>query len=108
MSPTLPVTGMARHLLRWSLGALVLVVPSGLSMFAAHATEFIGNPAFRVKLALLAAAAINAVWFHRTTLRTVAEWNTGTAVPVAGRMAAGVSLALWIGVICCGRLLAYL
>lgn len=107
-SPRLPVAGLARHLLRWSLGSLLLVVPSGLMMFSAHATEFADNTAFRVKMALLVAAAANAVWFHRTSFRTVAEWNTEAPPPAGSRVAAGVSLVLWIGVICCGRLIAYL
>ncbi len=108
ISPMLPVAGMARHLLRWSIGSLVLVVPSGLMMFAAHATEFVDNPAFRVKLALLTAAAINAIVFHRTIFNSVADWNTDAPIPAAARAAAGISLALWVGVICCGRLIAYL
>jgi hypothetical protein len=108
LSPRLPVAGMARHLLRWSLGSLLVVVPSGLMMFSAHATEFADNPAFRVKMALLVTAAANAAWFHRTSFRSVAEWNTEVPPPLGSRIAAGVSLLLWIGVICCGRLLAYL
>ncbi len=107
-SRSLPVSGMARHLLRWSLGSLLLVVPSGLMMFSAHATEFADNTAFRVKMLLLVTAAANAAWFHRTSFRSVADWNTGVPSPLASRVAAGVSLALWIGVIGCGRLIAYL
>lgn len=108
LSRSLPVSGMARHLLRWSLGSLLLVVPSGLMMFSAHATEFADNTAFRVKMALLVTAAANAAWFHRTSFRSVADWNTDVAPPSASRVAAGVSLALWVGVIGCGRLIAYL
>jgi hypothetical protein len=107
-SRSLPVSGMARHLLRWSLGSLLLVVPSGLMMFSAHATEFADNTAFRVKMLLLVTAAANAAWFHRTSFRSVADWNTGVPPPLASRVAAGTSLTLWIGVICCGRLIAYL
>jgi hypothetical protein len=107
-SRSLPVSGMARHLLPWSLGSLLLVVPSGLMMFSAHATEFADNTAFRVKMLLLATAAANAAWFHRTSFRSVGDWNTGVAPPLQSRVAAGVSLALWIGVIGCGRLIAYL
>ena len=107
-SRSLPVSGMARHLLRWSLGSLLLVVPSGLMMFSAHATEFADNTAFRVKLLLLVTAAANAAWFHQTSFRSVGDWNTKVAPPLQSRIAAGVSLALWIGVICCGRLIAYL
>ena len=66
------------------------------------------TPAFRVKVLLLVAAATNAVLFHRTSFRSVANWNTAVAPPTASRVAAVTSLALWIGVICCGRLIAYL
>ncbi len=108
LSRGLPVSGMARHLLRWSMASLLFVVPSGFMMFSAHATEFFDNTAFRLKMLLLAAAAANAILFHRTSYRSVANWNTAVAPPMAGRVAAVVSLALWIGVISCGRLIAYL
>src|ERR1700682_2084751 len=42
----LPVTALARHLLRWSWAGLALVAPAGLMMFTRHATEFATNPAF--------------------------------------------------------------
>ena len=108
VSPTLPASAMARHHLPWARAALVLVVPSGLLMFMAHATEFAGNPAFRVKLILLAAAGLNALLFHRGAFRSVAGWESHTAIPLTARAAAVVSLLLWIGVISAGRLLAYL
>ena len=52
----LPVSAMAAHLLRWARLALLLVVPSGVLMFMAHATEFAASPAFQLKLLLIAAA----------------------------------------------------
>jgi hypothetical protein len=76
-------------------------------MFAAHATEFYGNPAFRLKLVLLAAGAGNAFVFHRWPFRSVACWDLEAPAPAAARAAALASLALWTGVIACGRLLAY-
>jgi hypothetical protein len=103
----LPVAGMERHLLPWARLAMLLVVPSGLLMFAAHATEFATNPAFRLKLLLLAAAGSNAFVFHRWPFRSVARWDLGAPAPAAARAAALASLVLWTGVIACGRLLAY-
>ena len=50
LSRGLPVSGMARHLLRWSMASLLFVVPSGFMMFSAHATEFFDNTAFRLKI----------------------------------------------------------
>src|SRR4030095_14286659 len=106
LSPKLPVADMARHLLRWSLLSLVLILPTGFAMFAAHATEFAENPAFQLKLALLVAAAVNAMLFHRTSFRSVNDWNTKVTPPASSRAAAVVSLSIWLGVIGCGRLIA--
>lgn len=108
VSRALPVTGMERHLLRAARLSLLLVVPSGLLMFVAHATEMADNPAFRLKLVLLLAAAVNAGVFHRAPLRSVTQWDRHARAPFAARVAAALSLVLWIGVITCGRLLAYL
>jgi predicted membrane protein len=108
VSSALPVTGMERHLLRGARLSLLLVVPSGLLMFSAHATEMADNPAFRLKLALLLAAAVNAGVFHRVPFRSVRHWDRNAPAPPAARVAAALSLILWIGVITCGRLLAYL
>jgi hypothetical protein len=108
VSPALPASGMARHHLPWARAALLLVVPSGLAMFTAHATDFASSPAFRVKLILLAAAGLNALIFHRGVYRSVAGWEVQAPVPITARVAAVVSLVLWLGVISAGRLLAYL
>lgn len=95
------------HLLTWSRAGFALVVPTGFMMFTAHATEFAVNPAFRLKLILIALALLNAAAFHRWPFRSVAGWEVGRGTPVWARTAATVSLACWIGAIACGRLLAY-
>ena len=107
LSRQLSVKGMERHLLRWARASLLVVVPTGSLMFAAHATEFAYNPAFRLKLVLLVAAGLNAAAFHLRPFRLVSEWDAGARAPLAARFAGGLSLVLWAGVIACGRLLAY-
>jgi len=42
------------------------------------------------------------------SFRSVADWNTRVTPPASSRAAAAVSLSIWLGVICCGRLIAYL
>jgi len=103
----LPVTLLARHLLRWGAAALLLIVPAGLLLFSAHPDEFARNPAFQLKLALIAAAGLNALLFHVWPYRTVAGWEREVAAPPAARAHALLSILLWTGVISCGRLLAY-
>lgn len=106
-SRSLPVSDTARHLLTWSRASLLVVVPSGLLLFISNATTLSINPAFRLKLVLLAAAAANAYIFHRWPFKTVTAWNREVPAPALAKISAAVSLALWAGVITCGRFIAY-
>jgi hypothetical protein len=107
VSRHLPVAGMARHLLPWARASLALVIPTGVMMFTAHATEMAESPVFRLKLLLVAAGALNAAAFHVGVFKTVAAWNSHTAAPARAKLSAVLSLAIWTGVLSCGRLLAY-
>ena len=101
------VTELARLTLPWSLGALLLVVPSGLLMFSAHATDFVSNRVFAVKMLLLFLAGCNAVFFRVGPYQSVRSWDAHVPAPFAARISAAASLVLWVGVVACGRLLAY-
>jgi hypothetical protein len=103
----LPVSALARQLLPWSLASVALVVPAGLMMFSSQPRAFLANPAFLLKLALIAIAGVNAWAFHAGVYRTVTAWETGRPAPWTARAQALLSLVLWLGVICCGRMLAY-
>jgi hypothetical protein len=104
---TLPVKEAARHLLRWSRLSLLLVAPTGFTLFMTQATEMWVNPVFRVKLLLIALAGCNALAFRLLSYRTVERWNRETATPAGAKIAAVLSLALWTSVITCGRFIAY-
>jgi hypothetical protein len=103
----LPVAELGRHLLRWALASLVLVVPAGLLLFSAHPVELAGNRVFQLKLLLIALAGLNALAFHLLPYRSVAEWKGERRTPLPARLGAALSILLWLGVISCGRLLAY-
>ncbi len=107
LSRGLSARGLARHLLPWSVAALLVIVPTGLLMFSAHAGDFIDNRAFLLKMTLLMLAATNAAAFHAGVFRTVATWDREVAPPRGARAHALASIALWFGIIACGRLLAY-
>lgn len=108
ISRGLPVAALAGHLLPWARAGLGLVALSGVLMFTAHATEWAENPAFRVKMLLIVAAGLNAWAFHQWPFRSVARWDREVVAPPRARLAAVVSIVLWLAVIACGRLLAYL
>ncbi|VVM43725.1 hypothetical protein PS662_00432 [Pseudomonas fluorescens] len=107
LSKNIAVTDLARHLLTWSLAALLLIVPAGLMMFSAHPHDFASNGIFILKLCLIATAGLNAVLFHIGVYRSVNRWNTAVAAPGMAKCQALLSIALWVTVVSCGRLLAY-
>lgn len=108
LSRHLSVSGLARHLLPWARAGLAVAVPSGVLLFLTQATQLWMSPVFRLKLLLIALAGLNAGLFHRGVFRTVRDWDARASPPVPAKAAALVSLVLWVGVITCGRLLAYL
>jgi hypothetical protein len=108
LSKQVSVRALSRHMLPWSLGALFLIVPTGLMMFSAHAEDFLGNRAFQLKMALLFTAGMNAAMFRTGPYQTVKSWDTNATAPALARLSVALSIALWVGVISCGRLLAYL
>lgn len=111
LSRDIPARRLARHVLPWTAASFLLIVPSGLAMFVAHATEFIQSGVFVLKMCLILAAGLNAALFHTITFRTSDVWDAkemrALPPPPSARLAGALSLVLWTSVIACGRLLAY-
>ncbi len=100
-----PVHAAGRMLLPWAVGSLLVIIPAGLLLFTAHPHELAANKVFQLKLLLIALAGLNALSFHLLVYRTAATWPI--TAPALARVQAVASLGVWIGVISCGRLLAY-
>lgn len=107
VSRWLPITDLARHLLRWSRVSIFVVVPTGFLMFMTNATKLVENPVFRTKLILIALAGINALAFRLWTSSSVEYWKVNKPSPPAAKLSAAFSLMVWSAVISCGRLLAF-
>jgi hypothetical protein len=95
----LPLQPLARLTLTIALCGFGLAAGSGLLMFASQAEELLANTAFTLKLALLFAAGCNAAWFHAR--HSLARCDT------LARVLLVVSTVIWLGVLCCGRWIAY-
>lgn len=107
----IPVRRLAWHVLPWSAAAFLLIVPSGLLMFVAYATDLVSSPVFVLKMCLIMAAGLNAALFHTIVFPSVEIWDSEEmrrlGPPPSARVSAAMSLAIWVSVIACGRLLAY-
>ena len=107
ISRAISVQALGGHLLPWARAGLALAAPTGLLLFISDATTIGYNPAFQVKLILIALAILNTVVFHRWTARSLDSWDVGRPTPLGAKLAAIVSLVLWTGAVVGGRLIAY-
>ena len=102
---TVPVAPLYRSLIPVAIAGLLLMIPSGATMFAADTAGMAGSAVFRLKIGLVAVAVANAVAFHWLWRRRIDEWEP--APPVAGRLMAAVSVMLWLTIGTLGRMIAY-
>jgi hypothetical protein len=106
LSRAISVRALADHVLPWAQVGLAIVVPTGVTMFLSEPTMTAANPAFRVKLCLVAFGIANALSF-RWPFRSVDRWDRDVAVPLGVRLNAVLSLAIWFCTLAAGRLIAY-
>ncbi len=97
---------LSRQALPWTWVGFALAVVSGGLMFAGQADQYVTNPAFRVKMLLLLLAGVNMLSFHLIAWKTVRAWDRQSPPPAA-RLAGALSLIFWIGVVACGRWIAF-
>lgn len=97
------VKRLSDEILPWTWSAFVIAAISGALMFVSAATKYFDNIPFRIKIALLALAGLNMAVFQLTGYRSVATWGDNVKTSRAARIAAGLSMALWIGVVFAGR-----
>jgi hypothetical protein len=94
-----------KEMLRWSkIGFAVMFITGGLLLMC-HAGRAYGNPFFRFKMLFLLVLGINAAVYQIVFFPKMPEW-AGRA-PAGAKFCAVLSLIVWIGVIVCGRTMAY-
>ena len=94
---------ISSDILKWTWAAFVLAVATGLTMFSTNARIYYHNPFFRTKMLLLVFAGVNMAVFEITGRRTIHRWDKNPSPPRAGKIAAVLSLTLWISIIFMGR-----
>lgn len=88
------------------IGFAVMVI-TGFLLFYAIPVRSTQSIWFRIKVVLLIAAGINAFVFRSRMQASGDSWDTDRVTPKRVRMGAGLSLALWSGVVVTGRTIAY-
>ena len=94
-------------LIRWTWTGFAVMFTTGSLMFMSEAAKMYVNEAFQLKMSLILVAGLNALVFEFTAFRHVANWDAARVAPIGGKVAACVSLVVWVGVIAAGRWIAY-
>ena len=102
-----PVSEVAAKLLPWTVAGFAVMVVSGALLFYGIPVRTYQNIFFRIKVALLILSGVNAWVFHSTVYRKVAVWDLDPIPPKAARIAGGLSLLFWAGIVVAGRMIAY-
>jgi len=102
-----PASKISERLDKPMMIGFALMVVSGLILFFAIPVRSTQSIWFRIKVVLLIAAGINAFLFRRKMKQAQGDWDTDRVPPKRMRVGAGLSLALWVGVILTGRTIAY-
>jgi hypothetical protein len=89
----------------FGLAGFALSITTGFLFVVTAPDQYVYNPALQTKLALMALAGINMLLFYLVAARSV--WLTGAdeLPPLRARVFGAVSLACWLGVITCGRVI---
>ena len=99
----IPIDEVVGGLRRWKQLGLAIMVTAGVLLGASKAEEYLTNPFFQAKMALLLGLAIHGWYFRGRVYR-----SRGTPIPFhTARVAAVLSVILWLGVVSMGRWIAY-
>jgi hypothetical protein len=98
---------MLQELNPWLGGAFAIMIVSGILLFAGDPVVFYASIFFKIKMILLVLAGVNVWIFNITVRQTVGEWDQNRKPPQRARIAAVVSLVLWIAIVAAGRAIAY-
>jgi hypothetical protein len=101
-----PAALIYEQLLPWLTAGFCIAFFTGALLFSTDPLHAYGNSFFRVKMLLLALAGVNALVFHFRYYPKMPQWDLAVT-PTGARVIAALSLAFWLGVIVCGRTMAY-
>jgi hypothetical protein len=102
----IPIAALHR-LVPWGVLGYVINICTGFLFLSIAPDQYIYNPSFHFKLLFMMFAGVNILVFYSAVFRKVRVLGSGADAPVAAKIVGGVSLASWIGVIVCGRLLTF-
>jgi len=107
MSLSQPLAVVSRRFLPGIWWMLVVLLLSGVTLIIGEPGRSLGNPAFILKMCMLAAVLILTRIFQQGIMRDDRFWESTSRRRRNARLLAVVSLVLWVGIVFAGRWIAY-
>lgn len=104
---SVPLHHLARVAVPVAVAGLLLAAGTGSLLFATRPLDYVHEPLFGLKMALLAAAIFNALLLRRSLPWQLLGVVAGAPWRPTWAVAGAASVALWLGVITAGRLIGY-
>jgi len=98
-----PCASTIAFLVRLAVAAFAINLATGVLFFFGNTFKYVNNSAFELKMFLILAAGINAL-YYKLRLSDVVD---SEAVSASSMTVGYLSLLLWSGVIICGRMITF-
>jgi hypothetical protein len=102
-----PIADVVNGLRWWKRLGFVIMVTMGFLLFGSKASDYYPNPYFWTKMSILALIGIHALIFRPGVYNQPEKLDVSPVIPTRAKAAAALSLVLWTGMVCAGRLIGY-
>jgi hypothetical protein len=102
-----PLSEVISQFRTWKRIGFVLMVGCGILLGGAKLSQYYDNPYFQLKMALLLMVGVHAFAFRKSVYGNAEALDRAPSMPGSAKLAAVLSLVIWIGIVSCGRWIAY-
>jgi uncharacterized membrane protein len=102
-----PIADVVNGLRWWKRLGFVIMATMGFLLFGSKASDYYPNPYFWTKMSILALIGIHALIFRPGVYNQPEQLDASPVIPTRAKAAAALSLVLWTGMVCAGRLIGY-
>jgi uncharacterized membrane protein len=101
------VTDVVNQFRFWKRVGFCIMVTAGVLQASSEAVKYSPNPFFWAKMSLLALVGVHALIFRPSVYNNTAAIDKAPKLPTRAKLAGGLSLVLWLGILTMGRLIGY-
>jgi len=104
---SIPASAVVAKTRPWKHVGLTIMLLLGIHLGGAKFHDYYDNPYFLMKMSLLVCVFIHAMVFRKSVYRNPKALDSPDGPPAAAKLAATLSLVIWVSILSCGRLIAY-